>query len=114
MARSAVAEGAPVVAVEPVVAQKRRADGLLWRLTRSRAILIWGGILLLLILMAIFAPVIAPYDPIKQSADLLQPPSRQHLFGTDELGRDIFSRIIYGARISLTVGLIAVGIAASF
>jgi peptide/nickel transport system permease protein len=111
MARSAVAEGSPVVAIEPVVAPKRRTDGFLWRLTRNRAIFIWGGILLLLILMAVFAPVIAPYDPIKQSSDLLQAPSRQHLFGTDELGRDILSRIIFGARISLTVGLIAVGIA---
>jgi len=65
-------------------------------------------------LMALFAPVIAPYDPIRQSSDLLKPPSRQHLFGTDELGRDILSRIIFGARISLTMGLIAVAIAGSF
>lgn len=93
------------------MAHKRRSDRLIWRLTRNRAILVWGSVLLILILMAALAPVIAPYDPIKQSADLLRAPSRQHLFGTDELGRDILSRIIFGARISLTVGLIAVGIA---
>jgi peptide/nickel transport system permease protein len=114
MARSAVAQGAPVITVEPVAAHRPRADGLFWRLRHNRTIIIWGSVLLLLMLMALFAPVIAPYDPIRQSSDLLKPPSREHLFGTDELGRDILSRIIYGARISLTMGLIAVAIAGSF
>lgn len=113
MAGSAVAEGLPVAQVGPLGGEKRRTDGFLWRLTRSRAILVWGGVLLALILLAIFAPIIAPYEPNKQSADLLLAPSRQHLFGTDELGRDVLTRIIFGARISLTVGLIAVGIAGS-
>lgn len=75
--------------------------------------LMWSIILLLLILAAIFAPIVAPHDPLAQSANLLEPPSRSHLFGTDELGRDILSRVIFGARISLTVGLVAVAIAAS-
>ena len=64
------------------------------------------------ILMAIFAPLIAPYDPLQQDLiDKFAPPSREHLLGQDELGRDILSRIIYGARISLTAGLASVAIA---
>ncbi|MHB8645764.1 MAG: ABC transporter permease [Thermomicrobiales bacterium] len=113
MARGALAKGLPIVKPEPLVVRPRRANGLFRRLIRSPLIIFWGGVLLVLVLLAIFAPIVAPYDPIKQSADLLQPPSRQYLFGTDELGRDILSRIIFGARISLTVGLIAVGIAGS-
>lgn len=70
--------------------------------------------LVLLVLTAIFAPYIAPYDPVNGvMADSLQKPSSDHLLGTDELGRDILSRIIYGARISLKVGLIAVTFALS-
>ncbi|MDU5106407.1 ABC transporter permease [Clostridium sp.] len=62
--------------------------------------------------VAIFAPFFAPYDPNAQSlADMLQKPSAKHLFGTDEYGRDILSRIIYGVRISLSVGVISQGIA---
>lgn len=62
--------------------------------------------------IAVLAPFISPYDPaaIDQNS-LLMAPSKQHLLGTDTLGRDILSRIIYGARISLSIGLIAVGIA---
>ncbi|MBM7856067.1 peptide/nickel transport system permease protein/oligopeptide transport system permease protein [Desulfohalotomaculum tongense] len=67
-----------------------------------------------LTLIAVFAPYIAPYDPTNGvMADSLQKPSAQHLLGTDELGRDILSRIIFGARISLRVGLLAVAIALS-
>ncbi len=63
-------------------------------------------------LVALFAPWIAPYDP--QAIDLTNPldsPSRTHLFGTDQLGRDLFSRMVFGARISLSIGFVAVGIA---
>ena len=63
-------------------------------------------------LAAIFAPLVSPYDP--QGIDqynLLMPPSFNHIMGTDSLGRDLFSRLVYGARISLSIGLIAVGIA---
>lgn len=57
------------------------------------------------IVVAIFAPIIAPYDPIDQNRDaFLAGPSLQHLMGTDDLGRDVFSRIVYGARISMVVG----------
>lgn len=61
-----------------------------------------------LCLMAVFAPVIATHDPYLTDGDQwLQPPGQGHIFGTDRLGRDVFSRVIYGARISLAVGLLA-------
>ncbi len=67
---------------------------------------------LIVFLCAIFADVIAPYDPTTQDyLALTEPPSSTHLLGTDDLGRDILTRIIYGARVSLQVGIIAVGIA---
>ena len=65
-----------------------------------------------ILLFALFAPVIAPYDPTHiDTKNILTAPSSSHIFGTDTLGRDIFSRVVYGARISLTIGFIAVGIA---
>lgn len=65
----------------------------------------------LMIFSAIFAPLIAPYDPVEQDIlSLLQGPSLDHLLGTDELGRDTLSRVIYGSRVSLMVGVIAVSI----
>lgn len=72
-----------------------------------------GMIILLILLFAgIFADVIAPYDYAQQDlANTFQHPNAQHWFGTDKFGRDIFSRVVYGARISLLVGFIAVGIA---
>ncbi len=63
-------------------------------------------VIIVIALMAIFAPVVAPYDPTAQDlANRLQGMSREHIFGTDQLGRDVFSRMIYGARISLCIGL---------
>jgi len=65
------------------------------------------------IIIAVFAPAIAPYNPGQIDINnILTPPSASHIFGTDSLGRDLFSRMAYGARISLMVGFIAVGIAA--
>lgn len=68
-----------------------------------------GGLLLALVVAALLAPVIAPYDPLRQDlAHHLEPPSRAHLLGTDRLGRDVLSRLVYGARVSLGVGAAAV------
>ena len=65
-----------------------------------------------LAVIAILAPFIAPYDPgFIDTSERLVAPSMRHLFGTDELGRDVFSRMVYGSRISLIIGFIAVGIA---
>lgn len=65
-----------------------------------------------LIIIAIFAPILAPYDPNAiDSTAITEAPSSEHIFGTDKFGRDIFSRILMGARISLYVGLLSVGIA---
>jgi peptide/nickel transport system permease protein len=68
-------------------------------------------VVLLTVIVAIAAPLIAPYDPDAQDSERLLPPSRENLMGTDELGRDTFSRIVYGARVSLQVGIISVCIA---
>jgi len=68
-------------------------------------------IIILLIFIAVFAPVLAPYDPVDQKIEEgLNPPSSEHPFGQDRLGRDILSRIIYGSRISLWVGISTVSV----
>jgi ABC-type dipeptide/oligopeptide/nickel transport system permease subunit len=66
------------------------------------------AVIIVLVLMALFAGAIAPYGPLELSTDTLVAPSAYHLMGTDEIGRDVFSRVLYGARVSLYVGLIAV------
>ncbi|MFA5839990.1 MAG: ABC transporter permease [Candidatus Margulisiibacteriota bacterium] len=78
-----------------------------------RAISVKFGLCILsfFVLMAIFAPLISPYDPSAILENDTFAPSAQHWFGTDDLGRDIFSRAVYGSRISLTVGIVAVFIA---
>ncbi len=77
-------------------------------LKRQKNLMLGGAVTLVIVLMAVFAPLLAPYDPIDQ-ADLLhaeESPNRAFLFGTDTQGRDILSRVIYGARVSLAIGLI--------
>ena len=83
------------------------------RLFRSNYLFTLGVLICIFwILMAILAPVIAPYDPIVQDLSImLQPPSKEHVFGTDNFGRDIFSRVIYGGRYSLLAGCLTVIIA---
>ena len=86
-----------------------------WRRLRKNKMAMLGlTIISILVLLALFADVIADYDEvaIKMNTSIrLQGPSKDHILGTDELGRDIFARIIHGARVSLQVGIIAVGIA---
>jgi len=81
----------------------------------SRGVVIFGlVVIIMLIITAIFAPWIAPYNPYEVNVkQVLQPPSSAHLLGTDSLGRDTLSRIIYGTRTSLMVGLVAIGMAAA-
>jgi len=82
------------------------------RLKKNRLALVGLVILVSLVLTAIFADLIAPYHYAEQDlASAFQGPSEKHIFGTDEFGRDIFSRVVYGSRISLEVGFIAVSIA---
>lgn len=85
----------------------------IWRQFRKQRLgLIGGGILCMLLLVALLAPVFAPYDPLAQDLyQRLQSPSTDHWFGTDDFGRDILSRIVYGSRISLRIGLIAISLA---
>ncbi len=82
------------------------------RFSRNRLSLIGVVVVLILISVALFAPFIAPYDPTTIDVyNVLSPPGTTHLLGTDDLGRDLFSRIIWGSRVSLKVGFVAVGIA---
>mgnify|MGYP001307080246 FL=1 len=82
------------------------------RLIQNRAAMIGGITVLILIVLAVFAPWIAPYSYSYQNLDLgASPPSAEHLLGTDVLGRDLLSRLLYGARISLLVGFVATGVA---
>jgi peptide/nickel transport system permease protein len=70
-------------------------------------------VILLFIITAIFAPLLAPHDPYQQNLAIsLQPPSQEYLLGTDQVGRDILSRLIYGSRSALMIGLISICIAA--
>jgi len=84
----------------------------IFRLSRNKAAMFGGVILILLIISAVLAPWIAPYSYSYQDLNLgASPPSSEHFLGTDILGRDLLSRILYGARISLLVGFVATGVA---
>ncbi|EMT45507.1 nickel transporter permease [Anoxybacillus flavithermus] len=96
-----------------IVQQEEQAISL-WkegwiRFRKNKMALVGSGIVLFFILLAVFAPFIAPYDMNDQQLSMrLQAPSKEHIFGTDDFGRDIFSRVVYGARISLWVGFFSV------
>jgi peptide/nickel transport system permease protein len=81
------------------------------RVARRQPLGVVGGIIvLLLVLMAIFAEQLAPYDPKHAVFEIYHPPNRAFIMGTDHLGRDIFSRVVWGARLSLYVGLVSVSV----
>jgi peptide/nickel transport system permease protein len=107
----------PGLALTPELARTGRASAGLWRdaarrLLRDRAAVAGLVIIAILIVVAVIGPLLAPYDPIDQSFRIkLQPPSAEHLLGTDEFGRDIFSRILVGTRVALAVGTVPVLIA---
>ena len=89
--------------------------GITWQqFKRHRPALIGAAAISILALTAVFAPVVSPYDPEKFDLNIrVQPPSTAHIMGTDELGRDLFMRILYGGRISLTIGVLAMALAVS-
>jgi peptide/nickel transport system permease protein len=109
------------VAAAPGAAQWRSStSGSPWistlrALAHDPPALLGAGLFALIVIAAVFAQQVAPYDPLQVHVrDRLQLPSTTYLLGTDELGRDLLSRIIYGARISLAVGVVAVAIATVF
>ncbi|HEY0438171.1 MAG TPA: ABC transporter permease, partial [Phenylobacterium sp.] len=82
------------------------------RFRKAPGAVVGAAVVALIVLLAVGAPLIAASDPLGQNvAQGAQPPSGAHLFGTDKLGRDIFARILYGARISIRIGFVAVGLA---
>jgi len=90
---------------------RRPVVDFLRRFLRHRLAVLGAAIILTLVIVAAFGRALAPYDPLGMDfGAVFAPPGPEHLFGTDEFGRDIFSRILYGARISLQVAFIAVGI----
>src|SRR5262245_33000704 len=112
---SATAEAlaAPLDAAEPGAAV--HAGARLWLFARRKPLgAVSAAVLLALLVVALLAPGLAPYDPYKLNLDdrglpiRMQPPNRTFLLGTDPLGRDVLSRIVYGARVSLVVGFASV------
>lgn len=105
-----------VVTTEVVQYKKRSQGPEVWRRFKKNKRAVFGSILLLLILiMVIFAPVFATHDPSSQEpAERLQTASAEHWFGTDDYGRDIYSRVIYGGRISILIGFMATAFACFF
>ena len=103
-------------AAAPEIALPGRGPTSLWadawrRLLRNRAAVVGMCFIGLMLFVAIFADLLAPYPYWQQDiTNQFQPPSREHLFGTDHLGRDVLSRLIYGARVSMAVGFIVQGI----
>ncbi len=79
-------------------------------LLRDKRAMIGMTVLGLIIVSTLLASFISPYDPLSQEFDILQPPSPTHILGTDDLGRDLFTRILFGARVSLFVGIVTVTI----
>ncbi len=107
----------PLASTSSVLTQRLRKPQALWeqtlqRLLRDRSGVVGLVIFGLLVVAAVFAPVLAPADPFEIGSGLpFAPPSGEHLMGTDDLGRDVFSRVLYGARVSLRVAVFSVGTA---
>jgi peptide/nickel transport system permease protein len=104
--------GVPEVAAPEDLGEARPLRADVWRrFKRNRLAMVGLGFLILLGLIAVFAPLIAPYSITERaSGQFRQPPSADHWFGTDPIGRDLFSRIVYGARVSLRIGFAATAI----
>ena len=110
-----VRKAVPAPERQPLISDATRREwSRQWYRFRKRPVAVIGLVLVLsCIIVALLTPWIAPYDPYTPDfTKILKKPGGEHLLGTDELGRDVFSRILYGSRISLMVGLVTVGIAA--
>ena len=113
--------GGPAPAGEVVPAQQTAGESVpperprqrFWRRFRAnRGSMIASGVIIVLVLVAVLAPLLAPQDPNATSVpDRLQPPTGEHILGTDDLGRDVLSRLFYATRVSLMAAALAVGIA---
>jgi peptide/nickel transport system permease protein len=103
----------PVLDLSPKYREQQTMRQLIWRSYRRHKPAMIGTIIVLVFaLAAIFAPYISPWDPKKTNLDaMLQPPSAEHIMGTDELGRDLLTRILYGGRVSLSIGVMAMALA---
>jgi peptide/nickel transport system permease protein len=98
------------VGVAPVTAGRRRRTRVV-AFARARPLAVVGGAMIVSwLVVSIFAPLIAPYDPLSQNFPPLSHPSGTHLFGTDELGRDVFSRVLYGARLSIPLAMLLIAL----
>lgn len=101
----------PAIPIHSRVRSGSRFKRIAWRYGRNRPAVVAMAFLTLLIVVAIFAPLVAPYDPVGQDLPRrLEPPSREFLLGTDAFGRDSFSRVIFGARVSLLVAFATVAL----
>jgi peptide/nickel transport system permease protein len=109
---------AATLTVDVIAAPPRElspAQRALRRLVRRRGAMVGLTVVVFFILLALFAPFVAPYDPLQTSwSAIRKAPSAAHLFGTDEIGRDVLARVIWGARASLLAGLVSVCISLSF
>ena len=100
------------IAIEDARELESPARRALRRLFKRRGALVGMVVIATFIVLALFAPLLVPYDPVATSWTLVRKaPSSLHWFGTDDLGRDVFARVVYGARASLSAGVISVGIA---
>jgi len=113
MARSALKTNSAIESKDNLSAVRVRSlwSDALRRLLKNRGAAVGGFIFLLIIVVAVIAPWLAPYNPIKLNvSDSLQSPSGRHWLGTDQFGRDTLSRIVFGSRVSVAMGLVAVAI----
>src|ERR1700730_11396461 len=100
---------ATLAAAVPALRELTPRQRVLRRLKRRRGAMLGLGVVVFFVVLAILAPTIAPHDPLQTSwSEVRKAPSAAHLFGTDEIGRDVTSRVIWGARASLLVGLVSV------
>jgi peptide/nickel transport system permease protein len=105
----------PLLDLAPKYREEQTMTQLIWHAyRRHKPAMVGTAIILIFALSAIFASYISPWDPEKTNLDaMLQPPSAKHLMGTDELGRDLLTRILYGGRVSLSIGVMAMALAVS-